>query len=177
PDLDGWQSLCFACSGSLNPGIVRERDNKKVPAAAKIGLKELVAELAPQQGFDVAGVVRVEAFPELQRFEGWIAEDRAGEMKYLAGTNEQGELKRAAVENAVPWAKSAIVCGAIYNSAAPFSVDPADEHAGWISRYAWFQNYDSERSTDYHDVLLARLRALEGEMTARWPEPGRTWSY
>jgi epoxyqueuosine reductase len=148
-----------------------------VQPAAKIGLKALVEEFAPQQGFDLAGVVRIEAFPELQRFESWIAEERAGEMNYLAGTNEQGELKRAAVENAAPWAKSAIVCGAIYNSAAPFSIDPADEHAGWISRYAWFQNYDSERNTDYHDVLLARLRKLEDEITSRWPEPVRTWSY
>ena len=145
--------------------------------ATKLSLQALVGELAPQAGFDVAGVARVEAFPELQRFESWIAEERAGEMKYLGGTNEQGEMKRAAVENVAPWAKSAIVCGAIYNSAAPFSIDPTDEHAGWISRYAWFQNYDSERNTDYHDVLLARLRALEGEITSRWTEPVRTWSY
>ena len=145
--------------------------------ATKLSLQALVGELAPQAGFDVAGVARVEAFPELQRFESWIAEERAGEMKYLGGTNEQGELKRAAVENVAPWAKSAIVCGAVYNSAAPFSTDAADERAGWISRYAWFQYYDSERNTDYHDVLLARLRKVEAEITTRWPDPVRTWSY
>jgi epoxyqueuosine reductase len=148
-----------------------------VQTAPQIDLRALIEELAPGQGFDLAGVARIEEFPELQRFEGWIAEERAGEMKYLAGTNEQGELKRAAVKNAAPWAKSAIVCGAIYNSAAPFSIDPADEHAGWISRYAWFQNYDSERNTDYHDVLLARLRNLEKEITSRSPNPIKTWSY
>jgi epoxyqueuosine reductase len=146
-------------------------------AASRLDLKALVDELAPGFGFDRAGVARIEDFPELGRFESWIEEERAGEMTYLAKTNEKGKLKRAAVENVAPWAKSAIVIAANFNAAAPFSTDEHPPLTGWISRYAWFANHDGQRNTDYHDVLLSRLRRLETELVSRWNEPIRTWCY
>jgi epoxyqueuosine reductase len=143
----------------------------------QIDLKALVPELAPQCGFDLTGVVKIESFPELQRFEGWVEEQRAGEMHYLSSRNEQGALKRAAVQNAAPWAKSAIVCAVNYNASAPFSTDPAGEDAGWISRYAWFENPETSRNTDYHDAVLSRLRVLETQIVSRCAAPIRTWCY
>jgi epoxyqueuosine reductase len=143
----------------------------------QIDLKTLVAELAPQCGFDLSGTVKIEDFPELQRFENWVGEQRAGEMHYLTSRNEQGALKRAAVQNAAPWAKSAIVCALNYNANASFSIDPAAENAGWISRYAWFENPETARNTDYHDAVLSRLRTLETQIVSRSASPVRTWSY
>jgi epoxyqueuosine reductase len=177
--LDEVQQLCFACLRDLNTasGTFAGDNEHGVFPASKVDLKALVAELAPGFGFDLAGVARIEDFPELRRFESWIEEERAGEMSYLAKTNEEGKLKRAAVENAAPWAKSAIVIATNFNSAAPFSTDEHSPLAGWISRYAWFTNHDGQRNTDYHDVLLSRLRRLEAELRSRWNQPIRTWCY
>jgi epoxyqueuosine reductase len=67
---------------------------------------------------------------------------------------------------AVPWARSVIVCAANYNADAPKSTDPASPESAWIARYAMtgYQNSEAEGTTlpsDYHDVLLARLKNLE----------------
>jgi epoxyqueuosine reductase len=135
-------------------------------------LRELVAQHAPAEGFDLWGVSPVEALPELANFPSWVDQGKAGEMHYLEARNEAGELKRAAIRNAAPWARSLIVFAVNYNSVAPYSTDPAPAGSGWVSRYAWFKN------TDYHDSILARLRALETRLKAEWPAPDlRTWCY
>jgi len=76
-----------------------------------------------------------------------------------------------------PWARSVAVCFASYENAHPRSTDAAAEGAGWIARYAWSSRVDGDgarRPSDYHKVLLKRLRALEtrlreqvGEFEAR----------
>ena len=43
-----------------------------------------VVDQAKSLGFDLAGVVRAEKFPELARTPEWLARGYAGEMKYLA---------------------------------------------------------------------------------------------
>jgi epoxyqueuosine reductase len=95
-------------------------------------------------------------------------------MEYLAARNEQGELKRAAVANAAPWARSAIVCATSYHSARPLSTECDDPSRGWISRYAFLEN-------DYHDLLLPRLRSLESRLLAEAAARGlaepRNWCY
>ena len=140
-------------------------------------LHALVSQLAPECGFQAWGVARIEDFPELERFEQWVQQDRPGEMQYLRARNEEGELKRSAVAHAVPWARSAVVIAANFNSATPYSTDPHPPDAGWISRYSWFENSKDSRNTDYHDAVLVRLRALETKLTAAAGEPIRTWSY
>jgi epoxyqueuosine reductase len=59
----------------------------------------------------------------------------------------------------VPWARSVIVCAANYNADAPKSIDPAPAESGWIARYAWSAH--AGQPSDYHDVLLRRLKQLE----------------
>ena len=44
-----------------------------------------------------------------------------------------------------------------------------DSPRGWISRYAW--------GDDYHDVLRERLNALVARMHAQWPEPFEARAY
>ena len=128
-----------------------------------------VLEAAKAAGFDVAGVAPVEPTPELGYFERWIKAGYAGEMEYLKTADERGELKRAALARVAPWARSVIVCALNYNAAAPKSTESADKRRGWISRYAWFRA--SERGpADYHDVVVAKLRAVEARLVASAPE-------
>ena len=126
--------------------------------------------LALEAGFAEAGIV---ALPHLHqsrdatRFEEWLRAGRAGTMQYLARINEQGQPVRSRVAIPFPWARSAIVCFANYHAAHPLSTAPATEDAGWIARYAWSSRTDASgvrRPSDYHKVLLKRLRAMEARL-------------
>jgi epoxyqueuosine reductase len=129
--------------------------------------RERVRVLALEAGFAEAGLV---ALPyanqeqEAARFEEWVRAGRAGSMRYMERTGEDGRRLRSRVEIPFPWARSAVVCWAGYNSPQPHSADPVAEDAGWIARYAWSSKVDdsgTRRPSDYHKVLLKRMRTLE----------------
>jgi epoxyqueuosine reductase len=128
---------------------------------------ELASELALAAGFSDAGLVALPHRHEerdADRFAGWVDAGRAGTMNYLTRSAEDGQLLRARVATTFPWARSAIVCLASYHAAQPRSTDPAPSDAAWIARYAWSSKIDADgnrRPSDYHKVLLKRLRALE----------------
>jgi len=126
-----------------------------VPLASHLGQE--LKRLALEAGFDLAGVAGVADTPEHGFFPDWIADGRGGEMKYLAARNEAGELKRASLANAAPWARSVVVCALNYNTDQPYSTHAGAASQGWISRYAWSQR-------DYHNVVLEKLRALEATL-------------
>src|SRR5271167_877241 len=113
-----------------------------------------IRRLASEVGFDLAGVAGVADTPEHRFFPAWLAEGHAGEMSYLEKRNDAGELKRASLANAAPWARSVVVGALNYNSAQPYSTHAGTTTQGWISRYAWSES-------DYHNVVLERLRTLE----------------
>jgi len=131
--------------------------------------------LALGAGFTEAGVV---ALPhanqerDAARFEQWVRAGRAGTMRYLERkeTKSDGEserLMRSRIGIPFPWARSAVVCWANYNSPQPRSIDPAAEDAGWIARYAWSSKVDesgARRPSDYHKVLLKRIKAVESRL-------------
>lgn len=128
--------------------------------------------LAQAAGFSDAGVV---ALPhaaderDARRFAEWVRAGRAGSMRYLEREAESGELARARVGAAFPWARSAVVCFARYDSAEPRSTAAAAPGAGWIARYAWSSRKDergARRPSDYHKVLLKRLKALDAHLHA-----------
>lgn len=121
-----------------------------------------------QAGFDLCGVAAVREYADLERFPEWIAKGYAGEMHYLAKRNEAGELARASLRNAAPWAKSVIVCAINYNTPHPKSTEVHDPTHGWISRYAWSQE-------DYHESVLRRLREVETALKNE--QECRTWAY
>jgi len=145
--------------------------NQSVPAYLS---PEAVRTLAREIGFSDAGLV---ALPHAQqerdaeRFEDWIGAGRAGAMGYLERRLETGELTRARVTTPFPWARSAVVCFSSYDSAEPRSTAPADPASGWIARYAWSSRKDEKggrRPSDYHKVLLKRLKALEARLHAEF---------
>lgn len=135
-------------------------------------LPEFVKTSARESGFDLSGIAPVADFPELARFPQWIADGRAGEMKYLESRNESGEFRRAAALNSIfPWARSVIVCAANYNTAHPYSTRAQNPGHGWISRYAWSRE-------DYHDSLRRRLRQVESTLKQHCaPKPIETRCY
>src|SRR4051812_34300002 len=146
-----------------------------------------LTRLAQAERFDLAGIAALNGTEEQgsegpgQYLEDWIAAGHAGEMDYLKRRNEQGTLLRSQVQAAIPWARSVIVCAANYNAPGPLSIDPAPATAGWIARYAWAGQRDAStgelRPSDYHDTLLARLRALEAKLHNRIAEPFNSRSY
>jgi epoxyqueuosine reductase len=125
----------------------------------------LIKEAAREAGFELAGIAPVRDFPELRHFEKWIAAGHAAEMKYLEARTEDGDLKRASLRSAAPWARSVIVCAINYNTAHPYSTAVDDPDRGWISRYAWSQQ-------DYHDSVMRRLRLVELKLKEAADAPG-----
>jgi epoxyqueuosine reductase len=129
-------------------------------------LSEWIAERAAAVGFDLCGVVAAGKFPELANADLWLARGFAGEMTYLS------DPRRSDPASVLPGVRSVIVCALNYNSDYPRSIQPhsgCDDEApalprrgsrdaprGWISRYAW--------GDDYHDVLREKLEALLGEL-------------
>jgi epoxyqueuosine reductase len=129
-----------------------------------------IAALARDAGFSQAGIAPVpplgEDYPESNHFEDWIARGHAGEMEYLKRRDQDGNLLRSSLRVPIPWARSVIVCAANYNADAPKSTDHASPESAWIARYAW-TGYGSGKPSDYHDVLLARLKNLDHTLQQR----------
>jgi epoxyqueuosine reductase len=141
--------------------------------------REEARELALAAGFAEAGLV---ALPyadderDAARFSDWVREGRAGAMRYLEQRAENGQLTRARVGVLFPWARSALVCFASYQSEAPPSTKTPDAQSGrsaWIARYGWSSRVDANgvrRPSDYHKVLLKRLRVLEARLHEQFGE-------
>ncbi len=119
-----------------------------------------IAERARALGFSACGVVRAEKFPELARSEEWLSRGYAGEMKYLS------DARRGDLQNVMPGVRSVIVCVLTYNTAQARTAEALETAKngaqgdggprGWISRYAW--------GDDYHEVLRGKLERLLEEL-------------
>lgn len=110
-----------------------------------------VKALALEMGFDLVGIARAEAPPELAFFAEWVSRGYAGEMAYLTSQ----VARRSDLRTAFPWARSVISVALQYDTPHPYSIDSPTERA-WISRYAW--------GDDYHDVMKAMLERLAARL-------------
>jgi epoxyqueuosine reductase len=108
-----------------------------------------VKTLARHCGFELAGIAAVEHSPDFERYEHWVQQGMAGEMGYL--TDHRAALRRDP-RTVLPNARSIICVGKLYNTPLPNSTDWNLEELGWISRYAW--------GDDYHSVLRRDLEKL-----------------
>jgi epoxyqueuosine reductase len=129
-----------------------------------------IVDRAKDLGFDLCGIVRVDRFPELEKFGEWLKRGYAGEMKYLH------DPRRTDPSLAMKNALSAIVCALNYNTAHPYSIKAAgveteedDEPRGWISRYAW--------GDDYHTVMWEKLNRLVEALKEKFPQPFAACAY
>ncbi len=146
-----------------------------MPGSSMSNVSELNAEqaraLALGAGFQEAGVVALPYDAETrdaERFREWVAAGRAGTMGYLERKAENGQLLRERAAVPFPWARSAIVCFASYAfPSAPLSTKETERGSGWIARYAWSSKKNERgerRPSDYHKVLLKRIRAVEAKL-------------
>ena len=106
---------------------------------------ETVKRIARECGFELAGVAPADPLEDFARYQHWVANGFAGEMRYL--TDRRAQI-RGDVHNLLPAARSVICVGKLYHQPAP-PVPPAH---GIVARYAWGQ--------DYHDVVRAGLEEL-----------------
>lgn len=104
---------------------------------------------AGELGFELAGVASAEPTAESLFYADWLDRGFHGKMAYLAG--RRGAM-RADPRTLLPSARSVICVGSVYNVPAAYSTEFASNQAGWVSRYAW--------GDDYHNILRPRLRAL-----------------
>ena len=138
-------------------------------------------------GFELAAFASVpaasseEARADAARFDQWVSAGRAAGMEWLKRATPDGDLIRGDLLRSLPWARSVLVCAVNYNvPTTPRSTDAAPAGSGWIARYAWSgagsagQNNGADEplptpASDYHDVLLARLRHVEAALLERCP--------
>ena len=108
-----------------------------------------IKRLAHRCGFELAGIALAEPSPDRERYRTWVSSGMAGAMSYL--TDHRAEL-RMDPRSLLPDARSILCVGKLYNTPQPYSTDFNDAERGWISRYAWGE--------DYHNVLRRDLERL-----------------
>jgi epoxyqueuosine reductase len=114
-------------------------------------LSSRIKEEARRLGFELVGISAVKPAPHEPSFAQWLREGFAGELDYMKRT----ELLRRDPHTLVPWAVSIVSVGMNYYTA--FSrPEPSREPSGWISRYAW--------GDDYHDLMESKLEGLLGRV-------------
>ena len=118
-----------------------------VAPSKKAALSSRIKEEAQRLGFGLVGISPVAPPPHEQFFAQWLRAGFAGKLDYMQRT----ELLRRDPQQLVPWAISVISVGLNYNTHFP-RFPPSAQKTGWISRYAW--------GDDYHDLMRQRLESL-----------------
>lgn len=110
----------------------------------KIKLKAL------EIGFDLVGIADA-CLPEahLSFFKAWLLNGKQASMEWM----QRGMEKRLDPQKKFPGVKSVICVGLSYYRGHPLSIKCHQDDSGWISNYAWGE--------DYHHVLLEKLKRLE----------------
>jgi epoxyqueuosine reductase len=118
---------------------------------------DLIARDARAVGFPLAGCAPLTELPRAAFLTDWLADGRAGEMRYL----ERRPDRRIDPRRAWPWARAIITLAYPYRPPPP---PPADWRATLRGRMAAYA-----AGRDYHDAIAARLDHLMRRLQARWP--------
>jgi epoxyqueuosine reductase len=111
-------------------------------------LAQAIKDEARRLGFELVGVTALADPPHQEAFGEWLRGGYAGEMAYLSRT----EGARRHPDSWLPWARSVVSVGLNYYTPLPRETATPGSPKGWISRYAW--------GDDYHSVMERRLEAL-----------------
>ena len=123
-----------------------------LPAAARVGpvtrmLTQGIKAQGTAMGFDLVGISPAGEPTHAESFAAWLRRGYHGEMGYMSRTAG----KRAHPGEFLPWARSIVSVALNYNT--PYSREVELEGIrGWISRYAW--------GDDYHEIMQAKLARL-----------------
>jgi epoxyqueuosine reductase len=116
-------------------------------------LTSMVMEAGRASGFELVGIAAAGPVADFARYETWLAQGHAGEMRYL--TDHRAQIRRD-VRSLLPTARSVICVGKLYNTSVQRSSGDAN-----ISRYA--------HGRDYHDLMQASLEAFAQRLHALEP--------
>src|SRR5436309_7532767 len=119
--------------------------------------EERIAAEARLLGFPLVGCALLDPLPRDAFLAAWLAEGRAGEMRYL----ERRTTERLDPRRLVPWARAVIVLALPYRPPPPPPEDWRTSLRGRIAAYAL--------GGDYHDDISARLQALGARLEQRFP--------
>jgi epoxyqueuosine reductase len=109
-----------------------------------------IKRLARECGFELAGIARAEPLPQdNRRYLDWVERGMAGAMGYLT---DRRATVRTDPKLLLPTARSIICVAKLYNAPQPRSIEVDDTGLGWISRYAWGE--------DYHNIVRSGLEML-----------------
>jgi epoxyqueuosine reductase len=144
----------------IPPGGPLATLNRSTGAAGAFPDSSTIRAAARECGFELAGIASALPHPDADRYRRWLAAGYAGEMGYL--TDHRAAV-REDPRRLLPSARSVICAGKLYNGPEPYSTEFRTDELGWISRYAW--------GDDYHDVLRGGLERLAGRLTELSREP------
>jgi len=119
--------------------------------------EQIIANQARRLGFTLAGVTPIEALPRGDFLQRWIAEGRAGEMRYL----ERRSAQRLDPRVVYPWARAIIVLAFPYAPPPPPRDDWRITLRGRIAAYAL--------GPDYHDYVQVALDRLAAQLREIFP--------
>jgi epoxyqueuosine reductase len=132
------------------------------PMDHRTELSAHIKTAAAALGFDLVGLTSSAPLAHGGRFRAWVEQGFAGEMGYMSRDVD----KRIDPTQVLPDARSIIVVAMNY-----YTAPEATGHTqgrGWISRYAWGQDYHGILG-DKLETLVAHIRAMEGaDLQARW---------
>jgi epoxyqueuosine reductase len=106
-----------------------------------------IKQEAQRLGFDLCGISAVQTPPHEESFAQWLRKGYAGELDYM----KKSEILRRQPRQLVPWAASVVSVGMSYNTQFRRPLSGMGLR-GWISRYAW--------GDDYHEILKRKLADL-----------------
>ena len=148
-----------------------DREVTREPLRAPIA-GHLARSLALEAGFAEAGLVAL-PYPEHtrdgDRFEEWVQAGRAGTMRYLERRAENGELYGRVWGRRFPgrarlWSVLRFMTGR--NRSRPRPPLPTPAGSPGMRGPAARTNVERRRPSDYHKVLLKRLKALDARLRA-----------
>src|SRR5574337_386841 len=111
-------------------------------------LAQAIKAEAHRLGFGLVGISPLSDPLHGEAFADWLREGYSGEMAYMART----EPARRHPGAWLPWARSVVSVAMNYYTPYPRETDHTGAARGWISRYAW--------GDDYHTIMESRLKAL-----------------
>ena len=117
---------------------------------APLEIKDELVRRALAAGFDDCRVARAESPAHADEFRAWLEQGAAGEMDWIA----RGAEKRCDPELVLPGARSVVVLAMNYYQGRSQNEEGRSGARGRIAQYALGE--------DYHDVMLAKLRELDG---------------
>lgn len=128
-----------------------------------------VKALGRAVGFDDVGVASPGPHPEMAHFAQWLERGFHGEMGYMY-RHRRRRMEPARVQTGL---RSVIVSALDYDTSHPRSTEvPRDPERGWISRYAWGDDYHHVVEPMLDDWVAGLSAAAPGHAFRRYVDHG-----